>query len=80
MANKNTHQFKDKEPDNMKGVCKIVERNRSDKPHSDKGFTNTMTCPYVVDVAKRERLESIMDKSQVGVIIQTPEGLVLLKK
>lgn len=69
-----------KDPNAMKGFYKFMEQKRSDKPHSDKGFTNTMTCPYVVDVAKRDRLERIADKAQVGVLIEGPEGWVLLEK
>lgn len=66
-----------KDPNAMKGLYKFMEQKRPKETRSDKGFTNTITMPFVTDVVKRDKFESQMDKtSTMGVIVDSDEGQI----
>lgn len=69
-----------KGPNAMKGLYKFMEQKRPKETRSDKGFTNTITMPFVTDVVKRDKLESQMDKTPtMGVIVDTDEGQIFYR-
>ena len=69
-----------KDPNAMKGFYKFMEQKRPKETRSDKGFTNTITMPFVTDVEKRDKLESQMDKTpSMGVFVNTEEGQIFYR-
>lgn len=70
-----------KDPNAMKGFYKFMEQKRPKETRSDKGFTNTITMPFVTDVVKRDKLESQMDKALImGVFVNTDEGQIFYRR
>ena len=69
-----------KDPNAMKGFYKFMEQKRPKETRSDKGFTNTITMPFVTDVEKRDKLESQMDNTPtMGVFVDTDEGQIFYR-